>query len=104
MRHFQVKIAARALCASALVFLAARQVGATIQPYTADAATLHLWHLDEASTPCVDAAPGGTNLTYMIGGVTLGNASFSNSVVNFTNCISFGTLSTPGAVIFPSGS
>ena len=104
MHYFRLKPAARAICASALIFLAARPVGAAIQPYAPDIATLHLWSLDEATTPCVDAAPGGTNLTYMIGGATLGSASFSSSVVNFTNCISFGTLSTPAAVIFPSGS
>ncbi len=89
---------------SLLACLAARSVAAAIQPYTADTATLHLWHLDEASPPCVDIAPGGTNLTYMINGATLGNASYSDSTVNFTNCISFGTLTTPGAVIFPIGS
>jgi len=104
MHYFRLKPAARSLCASAFAFLAAQPGGAAIQSYTADAATLHLWHLDEASKPCVDAVPGGTNLTYLIGGAILGNASFSNSAVNFTNCISFGTLSTPGAVIFPSGS
>jgi hypothetical protein len=75
--------------------------GAAILPFTADAATLHLWHLDEASTPCADAAPGGTNLTRMINGATLGNAGYSNGTVNFMNCISFGTLTTAGAVIFP---
>jgi hypothetical protein len=104
MHYFRLKPAARVICASALIFLAARPVGAAIQPYAPDIATLHLWSLDEATTPCVDAASGGTNLTYMIGGATLGSASFSNTVVNFTNCISFGTLSTPAAVIFPSGS
>lgn len=87
-----------------LAWLAIRPANAAIQLYTTDTATLHLWHLDETSTPCADAAPGGTNLTYMIGGATLGNASFSNSAVNYTNSISFGTLATPGAVIFPSGS
>ncbi len=104
MHHFRFKPAARALCASALVFLAVHPAGAVIVPYTADAATLHLWHLDEASTPCVDAAPGGTNLTRMINGATLGNAGYSNGTVNFSNCISFGTLTTAGAVIFPAGS
>ena len=88
----------------ALVSIFPQSVGAAIQPCTTDSATLHLWHLDETSTPCADAAPGGTNLAYMIGGATLGNASYSNSAVSFTNCISFGTLTTTGAVIFPSGS
>jgi hypothetical protein len=88
----------------ALVFYCLHPASAAIQPYTVDSVTLHLWHLDETSTPCMDAAPGGTNLTYLINGATLGNVSFSNSAVSFTNSISFGTLTTPGAVIFPSGS
>jgi len=88
----------------ALALFFPHAANAAIQPYTPDSATLHLWHLDETSTPCVDAAPGGTDLAYVIGGATLGNASFSNSAVSFTNCISFGTLTTTGAVIFPSGS
>jgi hypothetical protein len=84
--------------------LLACPASAATQPYTVDSATLHLWHLDETTAPCVDAAPGGTSLTYLINGATLGNTSFSNSTVNFSNSISFGTLATPGAVIFPSGS
>jgi hypothetical protein len=87
-----------------LMALTTLSAAAAIQPCAADAATLHLWHMDETSTPCSDSAPGGTNLTHMIGGATLGNASYSSSAVNFTNCISFGTLATPAAVIFPSGS
>ena len=98
----------RAPAALLLAFLmagfAGTPAGAVFAPYTVDSATLHLWHLDETATPCVDSAPGGTNLTYMINGATLGNASFSNNAVNFTNSISFGTLATPGAVIFPAGS
>ena len=46
--------------------------GSTLQPYTPDATTLHLWHLNESTTPCVDSAPGGTNLTALAGGATLG--------------------------------
>ena len=41
-------------------------------PYSVDADTLHLWHLDEAATPCVDAVAGGTSLTSLSGGATLG--------------------------------
>ena len=95
---------ATAAIVSLLACLAVRPATAAILPYTADTATLHLWHFDELATPCVDAAAGGTNLAYMINGASLGNPSYSDSTVNFTNCISFGTLSTPGAVIFPSGS
>src|SRR5688572_5092322 len=49
---------------------------ALLGPYTADANTLHLWHLDEAATPCVDSAIGGTNLTALFGGAMLNTASF----------------------------
>jgi hypothetical protein len=79
---------------------------AIVGPYTPDASTLHLWHFDESATPCVDFATTGyaTNLAYMINGATLGNASYSNSFVDFANCISFGTVAGSGAVIFPSGS
>jgi hypothetical protein len=98
----------RAPAALLLAFLTAgfagTPAGAALAPYTVDSATLHLWHLNETATPCVDSASGGTNLTYMINGATLGNASFSNNAVNFTNSISFGTLTTAGAVIFPAGS
>jgi hypothetical protein len=76
---------------------------AAIEPYTANASTLHLWHLDETTPPCVDAAAGGTNLTYPADGAALGSASYSNSSVNFGNCVSFGALTTSGAVLFPIG-
>lgn len=88
------------------VSLVAADVQSALMPLTVDAATLHLWHFDETAPPCEDAVPGGANLNYMIGGATLGNASYSGSPapVGFTNCISFGTLETAGAVIFPDGS
>ena len=48
-----------------------------VGPYPPDAQTLHLWHLDETTVPCVDSAPsGGTNMAALGGGATLGNASF----------------------------
>jgi hypothetical protein len=93
---FSVLLALAALCPAL--------AGSTLQPYTADAGTLHLWHLDETATPCVDAVSGGTNLTYAINGATPGSASFSNSAAVFTNCIRFGTLTASNAVIFPIGS
>ena len=51
-----------------------------VGPYTVDANTLHLWHLNEATPPCIDAVPttsGGSNLVGLINGATLGTASFS---------------------------
>ncbi len=57
---------------------------ATLQPYSPDSYTLHLWHLDETDVPVVDFASGGTNLTSLSGGATLGTASFAGfgSVLN----------------------
>jgi hypothetical protein len=86
------------------LYLAVWPATAAIQIYTPNATTLHLWHLDETATPCVDAAAGGTNLTYSAPGGTLGNASYSNTAVNFGNCVSFGALTTSNAVLFPVGS
>lgn len=83
-----------------LFCLSASLVGAALQTYTPDAATLHVWHFDESATPCVDAAPGGTNLTYLIGGASLGVASVTN---DFASGVSFGTLTTSNAVLFPAG-
>lgn len=49
-----------------------------VAPYTADAQTLHLWHMDAGATPVPNAAStGGTNLSALANGATLGNASFS---------------------------
>jgi autotransporter-associated beta strand protein len=79
-----------------------------VGPYSPDANTLHLWHFSESSAPVIDYAPaGGTNLTYFIGGATLGNPAYSTNSpfpVTFTNSVSFGGLTTSNAVIFPIGS
>jgi autotransporter-associated beta strand protein len=47
-------------------------------PYTPDAYTLHLWHLDESAPPCVDFAPApyATNLMWLTNGATLSNPSW----------------------------
>jgi len=48
-----------------------------VGPYTADANTLHLWHMDQSTVPVLDSVPtGGTNLTSLQNLATLGNASF----------------------------
>jgi hypothetical protein len=92
------------LCLMVALLTSRFAFAAIVGPYTPDASTLHLWHFDESATPCVDFAPGGTNLAFMINGATLGNASYSNSPVSFTNCIRFGTTAGSGDVVFPSGS
>jgi hypothetical protein len=48
-----------------------------LAPFAADSSTLHLWHLDETAAPCVDAAPGGTNLTALVSGAVLDSLSFA---------------------------
>jgi autotransporter-associated beta strand protein len=54
--------------------------------YVADTNTLHLWHLDEAATPCVDSVSSGAmNLLDLAGGATLGNPSFSSVFTNSLN-------------------
>lgn len=76
------------LFAAALLF-AGLNAGATIVgPYTADAYTLHLWHLDETTVPCVDSvASGGTNLVDLATGATLGNPSYSSNSISFGNAL-----------------
>jgi len=79
MHHLPFKSTALATLRVLLLLTGAvslARAGNTLQPYTPDAATLHLWHLDESAAPGVDAVPGGTNLTALAGGATLGNASF----------------------------
>jgi peptidoglycan/xylan/chitin deacetylase (PgdA/CDA1 family) len=48
-------------------------------PYTPDADTLHLWHMNETTAPVVDAAANGTDLTALENGATLGNESFTGA-------------------------
>jgi autotransporter-associated beta strand protein len=66
-----------------------------VGPYTPDANTLHLWHLDEGAAPAVDSAPGGTNLLILAGGATLNNASFTG----FGTALN--TLATTNAYLAP---
>ena len=91
------------LCALAVGFFS-ESAGAAITPYTADVSTLHLWHLDESSAPCTDTLAGGTNLNYLINGVTAGSAGFTTNGTSFNNALNFGTTATPGAVALLSGS
>ncbi|EEF62338.1 beta strand repeat-containing protein [Pedosphaera parvula] len=50
---------------------------AIVGPYSLDSATLHLWHMDQATVPVLDSAAGGTNLIGLQGGATLGSPSFT---------------------------
>src|SRR6185369_1284770 len=63
------------LAATLLPFGATAEI---IGPYTPDANTLHLWHLDESATPAIDfTLAGGTNCVGLLNGATLGSASFA---------------------------
>jgi autotransporter-associated beta strand protein len=57
--------------------MAASVQAAIVGPYSPDANTLHLWHMDQATAPVIDSAAGGTNLAGLFNGATLGNASFT---------------------------
>jgi len=59
-----------------------------VRPYTVDAATLHLWHFDEATgaTAAADSVPGGATLGSIAAGATLGNAGaagFGNALSTY---------------------
>src|SRR5687767_2997624 len=41
---------------------------ADVNPYTLDADTLHLWHLDELGAPAADSVSGGTSLQGLLNG------------------------------------
>lgn len=66
-----------------------------VGPYTPDAATLHLWHLDETAAPAVDSVPsGGVNLTGLENGAVLGSTSFSTLFKNALNTVDGGQNAT----------
>lgn len=50
--------------------------GSTLRPYTADADTLHLWHMNEQSVPVIDLGSDSLHLTALRNGATLGNVSY----------------------------
>jgi hypothetical protein len=90
----------------AVVLVVLPKASSAIGPYTPDANTLHLWHMNETAVPLADSATTAINpnttpipLQWINDGTTLGNASFSG----------FGTAadtfsSTIDPVNAPSGS
>src|ERR1051326_7161891 len=50
--------------------------GSTLRPYTVDADTIHLWHMNDQSVPVIDMGSDGTHLTALRNGATLGNVSY----------------------------
>ncbi len=67
-----------AVCVAVVLSLFSMRVANAVilGPYTSDGATLHLWHLNESGAPAIDSASGGTNLTSLANGATLGGTSF----------------------------
>ncbi len=63
----------KSLVLLALSFLDAQSQ--TFAPYSTDATTLHLWHLDETIAPANDAVNGDLPLVGLLNGATLGNKS-----------------------------
>jgi hypothetical protein len=53
-----------------------RAGGSTLRPYTPDADTLHLWHMNDQSVPVIDMGSDGTHLIALRNGATLGNVSY----------------------------
>lgn len=99
--------------AASIVPLARAAIGG---PYTPDANTLHLYHLDEGAVPSPDAAAGGNNLQGLLNGATLGNPSFTGfgnavntldggqdliAAANKDAAITPSAASPPGNVAFP---
>ena len=67
-----------------LFWLVAAAPAIALQPYSPDGSTLHLWHLDETNTPCLDSAADGVNLAALSGGARLTNLAFAG----FGGCVS----------------
>jgi hypothetical protein len=67
------------LAAVAAALLAEPARGAVTGPYTVDANTLQLWHLNEgaAATSAANAVGGGLTMQGVLNGATLGNGSFA---------------------------
>ena len=60
-----------------LSLLAANVASAAVVTYTADANTLHLWHMDETAAPVADSGTSPLNLGVLANGATLGNGSYT---------------------------
>jgi hypothetical protein len=65
-------------------FATTHRAGAAVTgPYTPDANTLHLWHLDEAGAPAADSVSGANNLPM--------NGLLNNAVLGVPSFTGFGT-------------
>jgi hypothetical protein len=50
--------------------------GSNLRPYTPDADTIHLWHMNDQSVPVIDMGSDGMHLPALRNGATLGNVSY----------------------------
>src|ERR1051326_4013216 len=78
-RNFLASAAQSAfLTGLSVVFLVQVNAGraGTLRPYTVDADTLHLWHMNDQSVPVIDMGSDGMHLTALRNGATLGNVSY----------------------------
>ena len=76
----KIKLLASTTLAGALAAAILLQYTASayvVGPYTPDAYTLHLWHMDESATPVADAGSNPITLTNLANGATLANSSRS---------------------------
>jgi hypothetical protein len=72
-----LKSAARVAAFTAiLIVFVVQGHGSTLRPYTADADTLHLWHMNEQTVPVIDLGSDAMHLTALRNGATLGNVSY----------------------------
>jgi hypothetical protein len=72
------KITLAGLFAAAFLFAQLAAQASMVGPYTADANTLHLWHMDASAVPVPDAVvTGGTNLIKLANGAVLGVNSYT---------------------------
>ncbi len=72
------KVVAVSLATAAFSFAALQNASALIVgPYTVDTNTLHLYHLNDSTTPVIDSVATGTNLQGLLNGATLLNPSYT---------------------------
>jgi Domain of unknown function (DUF4388)/Concanavalin A-like lectin/glucanases superfamily len=75
-RAFLRSVACGAVFTCVSIVFVLQVQGSTLRPYTADAETLHLWHMNEQAVPVIDLGSDGMHLTALRNGATLGNVSY----------------------------
>jgi signal transduction histidine kinase len=77
------------LPAIAAVLLSFPAAAVEVAPYRVDASTLHLWHLDEAASPCLNAVANSQPLNSLFNGAKLGAASLDGFGACLDNSVRF---------------